>query len=297
MVRNGRTLINQTPADFTYSSNPDLCKSEDPSLAWNWTKTFSDNFNVYVGAFSELSRHFHCCCCSSIQQKQVSRPQSQCIPHLWIVRIPRRRHSRIHLWQPLPTLPRLRLASKGRGIIMVALTKVRRGHVERSLDHRIQEKLWRPSCVRTFAWDIHLLVLNTGKSSPTLSLLHWLTKILGMNVCILKVDRVFVWHNKGYCGYSLTNNGASGNITSPSKCSVPCAGSSSSICGGSWALSVFRTSSKALTLAATNAGGVSNCTVYLLFKLGSDDSLSFTGLEESWVLCRLSESTPPRHCF
>lgn len=176
MVRNGRTLINQTPADFTYSSNPDLCKLEDPSLAWNWTKTFSDNFNVYVGSLSELSWHFHHCWYSSIQQKQVSQPQSQCIPHWWIVRIPRRRHSRIHLWQSLPTLPRLRLASKGRGIIMVALTKVRRGHVERSLDHRIQEKLWRLSCVRTFAQDIHLLVLNTGKSFPTLLLLLRLTK-------------------------------------------------------------------------------------------------------------------------
>jgi len=32
MVRDGRTLINQTPADFTYSSNPDLCKLEDRSL-------------------------------------------------------------------------------------------------------------------------------------------------------------------------------------------------------------------------------------------------------------------------
>ncbi|KAL9710637.1 hypothetical protein Ac2012v2_006175 [Leucoagaricus gongylophorus] len=64
MVRDGRTLINQTPADFTYSSNPDLY-----------------NFNVYVGTFSGLFLRFLCRCCSSIQQKQVYRLQSQCIHH------------------------------------------------------------------------------------------------------------------------------------------------------------------------------------------------------------------------
>lgn len=48
----------------------------------------------------------------------------------------------------------------------------------------------------------------------------------------------------GYCGNSLTNNGASGKPTSSYMCSVPCAGDSSKNCGGGWTLSVYTSFSK-----------------------------------------------------
>ena len=43
----------------------------------------------------------------------------------------------------------------------------------------------------------------------------------------------------GYCGDSLTNNGATGSVISSSNCNVPCSGDSSQMCGAGWILSVY----------------------------------------------------------
>jgi len=44
----------------------------------------------------------------------------------------------------------------------------------------------------------------------------------------------------GYCGNSLTNNGASGAIIPSTFCSNNCGGDSSQKCGGGWTLSVYK---------------------------------------------------------
>ncbi|KAF8876409.1 WSC domain-containing protein [Infundibulicybe gibba] len=45
--------------------------------------------------------------------------------------------------------------------------------------------------------------------------------------------------NECYCGNSLTNNGASGELISEADCQTSCSGDSSKKCGGPWTLSVY----------------------------------------------------------
>ena len=43
----------------------------------------------------------------------------------------------------------------------------------------------------------------------------------------------------GYCGNSLSNNGATGVLIPPTNCPNSCGGDSNQKCGGSWTLNVF----------------------------------------------------------
>lgn len=188
MVRDGRTLINQTPADFTYSSNPDLY-----------------NFNVYVGTFKAGL---------SASVPVYTPPMNTLHPTSTVQSDP----SMTTTTSLSSTPTDLKTPWSYYGCVEEGTTGSRRA-------------LTGPSYSR-------------GAMTPELC----------QNLCAGYSFAGVEYGQECYCGYSLTNNGASGNVTSPSKCSIPCAGSSSSICGGSWALSVFRTSSKVLIPAATNIG-------------------------------------------
>ncbi|KAE9396148.1 WSC-domain-containing protein [Gymnopus androsaceus JB14] len=54
-----------------------------------------------------------------------------------------------------------------------------------------------------------------------------------------------------YCGNSLTGNGASGTVVDGSNCVSTCGGDSTQMCGGTWYLSVYTTSST--TLSSSNS--------------------------------------------
>jgi glucan endo-1,3-alpha-glucosidase len=43
----------------------------------------------------------------------------------------------------------------------------------------------------------------------------------------------------GYCGNTLTNNGASGAVIVSTQCQTACGGDASMTCGGSWTLNVY----------------------------------------------------------
>ncbi|PPQ83225.1 LOW QUALITY PROTEIN: GH-71 [Psilocybe cyanescens] len=62
-----------------------------------------------------------------------------------------------------------------------------------------------------------------------------------------------------YCGNSLTNNGASGNVIDNGSCQWSCSGDSSQKCGGSWTLNVYTKSTT--TPPSTGAWSPAGCFV------------------------------------
>lgn len=58
----------------------------------------------------------------------------------------------------------------------------------------------------------------------------------------------------GYCGNTLTNNGASGAIISSTQCQTACAGDASKTCGGGWTLNVYTKVASTSPAIWTSAG-------------------------------------------
>ena len=51
--------------------------------------------------------------------------------------------------------------------------------------------------------------------------------------------KVLIHRATGYCGNTLTNNGATGAVISSTNCNSNCGGDASQKCGGSWTMNVF----------------------------------------------------------
>jgi glucan endo-1,3-alpha-glucosidase len=58
----------------------------------------------------------------------------------------------------------------------------------------------------------------------------------------------------GYCGNTLTNNGASGAVIASTQCQTACGGDASTTCGGSWTLNVYTQVPSTSPTAWTSAG-------------------------------------------
>lgn len=85
-------------------------------------------------------------------------------------------------------------------------------------------------------WRYHIVLrctslLDHGYSSDECGLLHLLLRKADAHARFI-----------GYCGNSLTGNGATGAVAASSNCQTTCAGDSSQKCGGGWFLSVFKAS-------------------------------------------------------
>ncbi|KAF5353434.1 hypothetical protein D9756_008033 [Leucocoprinus leucothites] len=188
MARDGRVLINQTPSDFTYTSNPELY-----------------NYNVYVGSAKT----------GSSASSPGSAPPAN---------------------TPYPT-------STAHPITSVTATAAPGSTPTEA------GELWSYyGCVEEGTTGSHRAL--TGPSYFR----HDMTPGLCQSLCSGYTFAGVEYGQECYCGNSLTNNGASGDTTLPSKCSVPCAGSSSLTCGGAWTLSVFTTSSKPSAPLSNNGG-------------------------------------------
>lgn len=58
MVRNGVTVIDHTPSDYTFVTNPKTCESCCPSHVTVFAHFSVDNYNAYVGAASRALCEF-----------------------------------------------------------------------------------------------------------------------------------------------------------------------------------------------------------------------------------------------
>ncbi|KAJ3774555.1 hypothetical protein EV361DRAFT_922716 [Lentinula raphanica] len=59
--------------------------------------------------------------------------------------------------------------------------------------------------------------------------------MLSLLTCLLYL-RNFI----GFCGNTVTNNGATGTVVDSSNCNYKCAGNSAETCGGSWYLNLYK---------------------------------------------------------
>lgn len=84
----------------------------------------------------------------------------------------------------------------------------------------------------------------------------------------------------GYCGDTLTSNGATGAVISSSNCQNKCGGDANQLCGGSWTLNVY---SQGSSLTWTSAGCYVDATTRML--RGSSNTLSGLTTEKCIDLC------------
>ena len=84
----------------------------------------------------------------------------------------------------------------------------------------------------------------------------------------------------GYCGDSLTGNGATGAVISSSNCQNKCGGDPNQLCGGSWTMNVY---SQGSSSTWTNAGCYVDAATRML--RGSSNTLSGLTTEKCIDLC------------
>jgi len=84
----------------------------------------------------------------------------------------------------------------------------------------------------------------------------------------------------GFCGDTLTNNGASGAVISSSNCQNKCGGDANQFCGGSWTMNVYSRDSSSTW---TNAGCYVDAATRML--RGSSNTVNGLTTEKCIALC------------
>lgn len=137
------------------------------------------------------------------------------------------------------------------GRLMVVLLKVLLVPAEPSQGLVTSSPVWPHRFVKACVPGFRMLVLNMGKHGRLVSIAsqhYWLStqpptaRNVSSYISVLSFPKALIHRLTGYCGNTLTNNGATGAVISSSSCNSNCGGDASQKCGGGWTLSVFKRS-------------------------------------------------------